>query len=83
MAIVGAGIRGCRVMARWFKTHKAQVPLFQTADSHTNIACLVKKEDMIKALRALHEEFGLDDLKEDRGTKIAMENKFPEEREVN
>ena len=66
VAIVGAGIRGVPgVMARVVEgLYKARVPLFQTADSHTNIACLVKKEDMIKALRALHEEFGLDDLKE-------------------
>lgn len=63
VAIVGAGIRGVPgVMARVVEgLYKAQVPLFQTADSHTNIACLVKKEDMITALRALHEEFGLDD----------------------
>lgn len=66
VAIVGAGIRGVPgVMARVVEgLYKAQVPLFQTADSHTNIACLVKKEDMSKALRALHEEFGLDELKE-------------------
>lgn len=66
VAIVGAGIRGVPgVMARVVESlYKAQVPLFQTADSHTNIACLVKKEDMTTALRALHEEFGLDELRE-------------------
>ena len=44
-----SGVPG--VMARVVEgLYKAQVPLFQTADSHTNIACLVKKEDMINAL---------------------------------
>ncbi|NLY90787.1 MAG: aspartate kinase [Firmicutes bacterium] len=63
VAIVGAGIRGVPgVMARVVQgLYKAKVPLFQTTDSHTNIACLVKKEDMTTALRALHEEFGLGD----------------------
>ena len=85
VAIVGAGIRGVPgVMARVVEgLYKAGVPLFQTADSHTNIACLVKKEDMIKALRAFHEEFGLDDLKEGLADQTFLENKFPEEREVN
>ena len=61
VAIVGAGIRGVPgVMARGVQgLYKAEVPLFQTTDSHTNIACLVKKDDMTTALRALHEEFGL------------------------
>jgi aspartate kinase len=61
VSIVGAGIRGVPgVMARVVEgLYKAKVPLFQTTDSHTNIACLVKKEDMLRALKALHDEFGL------------------------
>jgi aspartate kinase len=66
VSIVGAGIRGVPgVMARVVQgLYQAKVPLFQTTDSHTNIACLVKKEDMSTALTALHEEFGLGETKE-------------------
>jgi aspartate kinase len=66
VSIVGAGIRGVPgVMARVVQgLYQAKVPLFQTTDSHTNIACLVKKEDMSTALTALHEEFGLGEAKE-------------------
>lgn len=66
VSIVGAGIRGVPgVMARVVQgLYQAKVPLFQTTDSHTNIACLVKKEDMSTALAALHEEFGLGETKE-------------------
>lgn len=61
VAVVGAGMRGVPgVMARMVQAlSKAQVSVFQTTDSHTSIACLVKKEDMSRALVALHEEFGL------------------------
>ena len=61
VAVVGAGMRGVPgVMARVVQgLTKAQVGVYQTTDSHTSIACLVKKEDMSRALVALHEEFGL------------------------
>ncbi len=61
VAVVGAGMRGVPgVMAKVVKgLYLAKVPLYQTADSHTNIACLVKKEDMSRALTALHDEFEL------------------------
>ena len=61
VAVVGAGMRGVPgVMARVVEgLYLANVSLYQTADSHTNIACLVKKEDMSRALKALHDEFGL------------------------
>lgn len=61
VSIVGAAIRGVPgVMARVVDgLYKANVLLFQTTDSHTNIGCLVKQEDMTKALKALHDEFGL------------------------
>ncbi|HEY8345312.1 MAG TPA: aspartate kinase [Bacillota bacterium] len=61
VAVVGAGMRGVPgVMARVISgLYQAGIPIIQTTDSHTNIACLVKKEDMSGALRALHEEFEL------------------------
>ncbi len=61
VSVVGAGMRGVPgVMARVVNgLYKANVQLFQTTDSHTNIGCLVKQEDMTKALKALHDEFGL------------------------
>lgn len=61
VAVVGAGMRGVPgVMARVISgLYQAGIPIIQTTDSHTNIACLVKKENMCGALRALHEEFDL------------------------
>lgn len=61
VSVVGAGMRGVPgVMAQ--VVHglcKAGIPIFQSTDSHTNISCLVRREDMSKALQALHEEFHL------------------------
>lgn len=61
VAVVGAGMRGVPgVMARVISgLYRAGIPIMQTTDSHTNIACLVKKTEMSKAMRALHEEFDL------------------------
>ena len=61
VSVVGAAMRGVPgVMARVVNgLYKANVQLFQTTDSHTNIGCLVRQEDMTKALKALHDEFGL------------------------
>jgi len=61
VSIIGAGMRGRPgVMARVVHTlHRAGVNIFQTADSHTTISCLVSREEMEAALRALHDEFGL------------------------
>lgn len=61
VAVVGAGMRGVPgVMARVvYGLSRAGISIFHTTDSHTNIACLVKREEMSKALLALHEEFGL------------------------
>jgi aspartate kinase len=39
--------------------HGAAVDILQTADSHTTISCLVRREEMERALRALHDAFGL------------------------
>lgn len=61
VAVTGAGMRGVPgVMARVVQAlKKARAPVFQTTDSHTSIACLVKEEDLPRVLLALHEEFEL------------------------
>lgn len=61
VSIIGAGMRGRPgVMARVVQAlHGAGVDILQTADSHTTISCLVRREEMERALRALHDAFGL------------------------
>ena len=61
VSIIGAGMRGRPgVMASVVQAlHGAGVDILQTADSHTTISCLVPREEMERALRALHDEFGL------------------------
>ncbi|MCL6590544.1 MAG: aspartate kinase [Firmicutes bacterium] len=61
VAIVGAGMRGVPgVMSRMVRgLSGAGIPIFHSADSHSYIACLVKQEEMSKALLALHTEFEL------------------------
>lgn len=63
VAIVGSGMRGVPgVMARMVKgLRQAEIGIFHSTDSHTNIACLVKQEDMSQALQALHKQFELDE----------------------
>lgn len=38
---------------------EAGVEMLQTSDSHVTISCLVRRPDMERAVRALHERFGL------------------------
>ncbi|MEW5865530.1 MAG: aspartate kinase [Bacillota bacterium] len=61
VSVVGAGMRGVPgVMARVVEAlADANVRIYQTSDSHASISCLVKKEDMQKAMRELHAKFGL------------------------
>lgn len=61
VAIVGSGMRGVPgVMAKMVKgLRQAGISIYHSTDSHINIACLVKQEDMSKALQALHTEFDL------------------------
>lgn len=61
IAAIGNGIRGVPgVMAKILKTLKDNnIKVLQTADSHTTIWCLVKEEDTIKAINALHKAFEL------------------------
>lgn len=61
VSVVGANIMGVPgVMARIVKALvKENVQILQTSDTYTSIWCLVKEEDMEKAIIALHEEFEL------------------------
>jgi aspartate kinase len=61
IAVIGNGMRGIPgVMAKILSIldHNG-IRVLQTADSHTTIWCLVKEEDTIKAINALHKVFGL------------------------
>lgn len=61
VSAVGAGMRGVPgVMATIVEAlSDAGVRIYQTADSHTSISCLVRMEDTEAAAVALHERFGL------------------------
>ncbi|ATY84973.1 aspartate kinase [Kyrpidia spormannii] len=62
VSVVGAGIAGVPgVMARVVGALAEEgVEILQSADSHTTIWCLVREEDMNRAVCALHRRFGLD-----------------------
>ncbi len=72
VSIIGAGMRGVPgVMARVIRAlQQAEAAILQTADSHTTISCLVPRGHMERALRALHDEFGL-------GEQVASEREAP------
>jgi len=61
VAIVGAAMTG--IPGIMYKVVEAlsdhDIPILQSGDSYTNIWCLVKQEDMKKAVRALHDKFEL------------------------
>lgn len=61
VSVVGAGMHGVPgVMARVVRSlEQADVPIYQTTDSHANISCLIKEEDLLAAVRALFDEFEL------------------------
>lgn len=61
VSVVGDRMRGVPgVMSRIIRALTAkQIDVLQTSDSHTTISCLVKGEDTIPAVLALHEEFKL------------------------
>lgn len=63
ISAVGAGMRGVPgVMARVMTALKGSgIPVFQTADSHANISCLVPEPDLPRAVAALHREFHLEE----------------------
>lgn len=61
IAVIGSGMRGIPgVMARILKTlSQEKIKVLQTADSHATIWCLVKEEDTVSAINALHRVFNL------------------------
>ncbi|MDA8233977.1 MAG: aspartate kinase [Clostridia bacterium] len=61
IAAVGAGMTGIPgVMAGIIEAlTKEGITILQSADSYTTIWCLVQNDDMAKAVRALHRQFGL------------------------
>ncbi|NLU50350.1 MAG: aspartate kinase [Syntrophomonadaceae bacterium] len=61
VAVVGAAMTGIPgVMARVVEAlTEARIPILQCGDSYTNIWCLVKREHMEKAVKALHDKFEL------------------------
>lgn len=61
ISIIGSGMKGMPgVMARILTAlTREKIEIFQTADSHNTIWCLIKECDVIKALRSLHKEFKL------------------------
>ncbi len=64
VTIIGVKMRGVPgVMSRIVTAlKKSNVTILQTADSHINISCLVKEENIEKAVCALHKEFSLEKL---------------------
>jgi len=61
VAVVGAAMTGIPgVMARVVEAlTEYDIPILQSGDSYTNIWCLVKREHMEQAVRALHDKFEL------------------------
>ncbi|MGD0030339.1 aspartate kinase [Paenibacillus illinoisensis] len=61
VSVIGGGINGVPgIMARIVESLTlADIQILQSADSNTTIWVLVKKEDMVQALRALHTSFEL------------------------
>lgn len=61
IAVIGNGMRGIPgVMAKILKAlGQNNISVLQTADSHTTIWCLVKEEDTVRAINALHNAFCL------------------------
>lgn len=61
ISVVGERMRGVPgVMSRIIHAMQAkQIEVLQTSDSHSTISCLVKSEDTIPAVLALHKEFKL------------------------
>lgn len=62
VSVVGAGMHGVPgVMARVVNClERENIPIYQTTDSHANISCLIREEQIAQAVRALHREFNLD-----------------------
>jgi aspartate kinase len=62
VSVVGTGMRGVPgVMAAVVEALAQEgIEILQSADSHVTISCLVARQDMERAVQALHRKFGLD-----------------------
>ncbi|MBP2240183.1 aspartate kinase [Cytobacillus eiseniae] len=62
VSIVGAGMQGVPGVASKIVTALSEqgIRILQSADSHTTIWVLVKQDDLVKAVNALHDAFELD-----------------------
>lgn len=62
VSVIGGGINGVPgIMATIVEALTEQeIQILQSADSNTTIWVLVRKEDMVRALRALHSKFHLE-----------------------
>jgi len=72
VSIVGAGmVSNPGVAARMFEAlAKANINIQVISTSEIKVSCLVRAEDALKAVRVVHEAFGLDQT--DQATKAAM-----------
>ncbi len=63
VTVIGHGIHGVPgVMKRVaLALTLNKVSILQTSDSYTTISCLVKENELTRAIQALHDEFGLND----------------------
>jgi aspartate kinase len=59
VSVIGAGMTGQPGVMAKIVEYLSGIEIFQSTDSHTTISCLIKKEDEIKALQALHSGFDL------------------------
>ncbi|WP_099187170.1 aspartate kinase [Tepidibacter mesophilus] len=61
VTLIGSRINGIPgVMVRIVRVlSEAKIEILQTSDSRMTISCLIKQEDLIKAVNALHKEFNL------------------------
>jgi aspartate kinase len=61
VSVVGGGMHGVPgIMARVADAlNRAHITIYQTADSHANISCLVRELDAAATVIALHQEFDL------------------------
>ncbi|MDD3839260.1 MAG: aspartate kinase [Clostridia bacterium] len=61
ISAVGSRMKGVPgVIARIYSAlKKSGIEILQTADSHTTISCIVRNQDTVKAVIALHDEFEL------------------------
>ena len=63
VSVVGAGIAGVPGVTSKIVTalSEQEIRILQSADSHTTIWVLVKQDDLVKSVNALHDAFQLDD----------------------